>query len=239
MPTGYTAFIENKQCNSAKQFLKLCLRNFGVLCKYKDEPLSLDFEPDFTNENENENFLIKKNEDNLEKYKNELKEFDDLSYDEKLSKIKEGCLKQLNFYKKLYDEGAEINARYDDFIEAIEDWNCSEDFKQIKEFAINQCKISKENLNYYGREIIKYQTLIDNIETAKYVVQCDINKYRNLPQYVIDGYRSVQCEIDKYRNAIITKIESCQDCINRIKGQKASNKEFYDRFIKELEKVEF
>ena len=48
MPTGYTAFIENKQCNSAKQFLKLCLRNFGVLCKYRDEPLSLDFEPDFT-----------------------------------------------------------------------------------------------------------------------------------------------------------------------------------------------
>ena len=43
MPTGYTAFIENKQCNSAKQFLKLCLRNFGVLGKYKDEPLSLDF----------------------------------------------------------------------------------------------------------------------------------------------------------------------------------------------------
>ena len=85
----------------------------------------------------------------------------------------------------------------------------------------------------------KYQTLIDNIETAKYVVQCDINKYRNLPQYVIDGYRSVQCEIDKYRNAIITKIESCQDCINRIKGQKASNKEFYGRFIKELENVEF
>ena len=89
MPTGYTAFIENKQCNSAKQFLKLCLRNFGVLSKYKDEPLSLDFEPDFTDENENENSLIKNNENNLEKYKNELKEFDDLSYDEKLSKIKE------------------------------------------------------------------------------------------------------------------------------------------------------
>ena len=228
MPTGYTAFIENKQCNSAKQFLKLCLRNFGVLYKYKDEPLSLDFEPDFTDENENENFLIKKNEGNLEKCKNELKEFDDLSYDEKASKIKEGCLKKLNFYKKLYDKGVEINARYDDFIEAIEDWNCSKDFKQIKEFAINQCKISKEDLNYYGREIVRYQALIDSIETIKYVPLCDIDKYK-----------SVQCEIDKYRNAIIAKIESCQDCINRIKEQRTSNKEYYDRFIKELENVEF
>lgn len=239
MPTGYTAFIENKQCNSAKQFLKLCLRNFGVLYKYKDEPLSLDFEPDFTDENENENFLIKKNEGNIEKYKNELKEYDDLSYDEKVSKIKEGWLKKLNFYKKLYDEGVEINARYDDFIEAIEDWNCSKDFKQIKEFAINQCKISKENLNYYGEKIIKYQTLIDNIETIKYVVQCDVDKYKNVLQCDIDKYKSVQYEIDECRNAIIAKIESCQDCINRIKEQRTSNKELYDRFIKELENVKF
>ena len=219
MPTGYTAFIENKQCNSAKQFLKLCLRNFGVLCKYRDEPLSLDFEPDFTDENVNS--LINNNENKIEKYKNELKEYDNLSYDEKASKIKEDCLKELNFYTKLYDEGVELNARYDDFIEAIEDWNCSEDFNSIKEFAINQCKISKENLDYYEREIVNYQRLFDKIETSKY---------------------AVQCEIDKHRNAIIANIKSCQDYIERIKEQNSkygSNKEFYDRFIKELENVEF
>ena len=219
MPTGYTAFIENKQCNSAKQFLKLCLRNFGVLCKYRDEPLSLDFEPDFTDENVNS--LINNNENKIEKYKNELKEYDNLSYDEKASKIKEDCLKELNFYTKLYDEGVELNARYDDFIEAIEDWNCSEDFNSIKEFAINQCKISKENLDYYEREIVNYQRLLDKIETCNY---------------------AVQCEIDKYRNAIITDIKNCQDYIERIKEQNSkygSSKEFYDRFIKELENVEF
>lgn len=219
MPTGYTAFIENKQCNSAKQFLKLCLRNFGVLCKYRDEPLSLDFEPDFTDENVNS--LINNNENKIEKYKNELKEYDNLSYDEKASKIKEDCLKELNFYTKLYDEGVELNARYDDFIEAIEDWNCSEDFNSIKEFAINQCKISKENLDYYEREIVNYQRLLDKIETSKY---------------------AVQCEIDKHRNTIIANIKSCQDYIERIKEQNSkygSNKEFYDRFIKELENVEF
>ena len=72
MPTRYTSFIENKQCNSVKQFLKLCLRNFGVLSKYRDEPLSLDFEPDFTDENVNS--FIKSNENKIEKYKKELKE---------------------------------------------------------------------------------------------------------------------------------------------------------------------
>lgn len=219
MPTGYTEFIENKQCNSAKQFLKLCLRNFGIFCKYRDEPLSLDFEPDFTDENVNS--IIKNNENKIEKYNNELKEYDNLSYDEKASKIKEDCLKELNIYKKLYDEGVELNARYDDFIEAIEDWNCSEDFNSIKEFAINQCKISKENLDYYEREIVNYQNLLDKIETSEY---------------------AVQCEIEKHRNKIIENIKFYQDFINRIKEQSSkyeSKKEFYDRFIKELENVEF
>ena len=220
MPTGYTVFIENKQCNSAKQFLKLCLRNFGVLSKYRDEPLSLDFEPDFIDENAN-SLLIKDNENRIEKYKKELEEYDNLSYDYKALKIKEDCLKELNYYIKIYDEGVKLNAKYDDFIEAIEDWNCSEDFELIKEFAINQCKISKENLDYYKEEIVNYKRLLDKIETSKY---------------------TVQCEIDKHRNTIIENIKSCQDYIERIKEQNnkyESKKEFYDRFIKELENVEF
>lgn len=219
MPTRYTEFIENKQCNSVKQFLKLCLRNFGVLSKYRDEPLSLDFEPDFTDENVNS--FIKINENRIEKYKKELKEYDNLSYDEKASKIKEDCLKELNFYKNIYDKSVELNAKYDNFIEAIDSWDCSEDFNSIKEFAINQCEISKENLDYYEKEIIKYQKLLDKIETSKY---------------------EVQCEIDKHRNAIIANIKSCQDYINRIKEQNnkyESNKEFYDRFVKEIENIKF
>lgn len=219
MHTGYTVFIENKQCNSAKQFLKLCLRNFGVLSKYRDEPLSLGFEPDFTDENAN--FLIKDNEKKIEKYKKELKEYDNLSYDEKALKIKEDCLKELNYYIKIYDEGVKLNAKYDDFIEAIDNWDCSEDFNSIKEFSINQCKISKENLDYYKEEIVNYQRLLDKIETSKY---------------------TVQCEIDKHRNTIIENIKSCQDYIERIKEQNnkyESKKEFYDRFIKELENVKF
>ena len=219
MPTRYTEFIENKQCNSVKQFLKLCLRNFGVLSKYRDEPLSLDFEPDFTDENVNS--FIKINENRIEKYKKELKEYDNLSYDEKASKIKEYYLEELNFYKNIYDKGVELNKKYDNFIEAIDSWDCSEDFNSIKEFAINQCEISKENLDYYEKEIIKYQELLDKIETSKY---------------------EVQCEIDKHRNAIIANIKSFQDYINRIKEQNnkyESNKEFYDRFVKEIENIKF
>ena len=219
MPTRYTEFIENKQCNSVKQFLKLCLRNFGVLSKYRDEPLSLDFEPDFTDENVNS--FIKINENRIEKYKKELKEYDNLSYDEKASKIKEYYLEELNFYKNIYDKGVELNAKYDDFIKAIDGWDCSKDFNSIKEFAINQCEISKENLDYYEKEIIKYQELLDKIETSKY---------------------EVQCEIDKHRNAIIANIKSFQDYINRIKEQNnkyESNKEFYDRFVKEIENIKF
>lgn len=197
MNKGYTRFIENKQCNSAKQFLKLCLRSFCVLSEYEDEPISLDFEPDFKYENMNS--LIKDNENKIESYKNELKEYDDLSYDEKVSKIKEDSLKELDYYKKLYDEGAKLNAIYDKFIEAIEDWSCSEDFEPIKEFAIIQCKISKENLDFYESEIANYQRILDCIETGKYY--------------------SIQHEIDKHKDTIIENIKNCQDYVNRIKAQ--------------------
>ena len=220
MNKGYATFIETKQCNSAKQFLKLCLRSFYVLSEYEDEPISLDFEPDFKDENINS--IIEDNENKIESYKNELKEYDNLSYDEKVSKIKEDCLKELDYYTKLYDEGAKLNARYDKFIEAIEDWSCSEDFEPIKEFAIIQCKISKENLDFYESEIANYQRILDCIETGKYY--------------------SIQHEIDKHKDTIIENIKNHQDYINRIKAKYSeygSKKEFYDRFIKELENVKF
>lgn len=143
------------------------------------------------------NSIIKDNENKIESYKNELKECDNLAYDEKVSKIKEDCLKELNYYTKLYDEGAKLNARYDKFIEAIDDWNCSEDFEPIKEFAIIQCKISKENLDFYESKIANYKRILDCIETGKYY--------------------TIQYEIDKYKNTIIENIKSCQDYINRIK----------------------
>ena len=123
--------------------------------------------------------------------------------------------------KNIYDKSVELNKKYDNFIEAIDSWDCSEDFNSIKEFAINQCEISKENLDYYEKEIIKYQKLLDKIETSKY---------------------EVQCEIDKHRNTIIANIKSFQDYINRIKEQNnkyESNKEFYDRFVKEIENIKF
>lgn len=220
MNKGYTTFIENKQCNSAKQFLKLCLRSFCVLSEYEDEPIYLDFEPDFKDENVNS--IIKDNENKIESYKNELKEYDNLAYDEKVSKIKEDCLKELNYYTKLHDEGAKLNTRYDKFIEAIDDWNCSEDFEPIKEFAIIQCKISKENLDFYKSKIANYKRILNCIETGKYY--------------------TIQYEIDKYKDTIIENIKSCQDYIVRIKAQyeeHGSKKEFYNRFIKEVENVKF
>lgn len=40
--TAYTKFIEDGTVTTAKDFLKLCSRNFGVYAVSKDEPLSPD-----------------------------------------------------------------------------------------------------------------------------------------------------------------------------------------------------
>ena len=50
MPTGYTAYIEDGDITTGKEFLKLCTRAFGIAIDLKDEPLSVPtpthFEPD-------------------------------------------------------------------------------------------------------------------------------------------------------------------------------------------------
>lgn len=49
MPTGYTAYIEDGSITTGKEFLMLCLRNFGISIDIRDEPLSVPtpthFEP--------------------------------------------------------------------------------------------------------------------------------------------------------------------------------------------------
>lgn len=41
MPTGYTAFIEDGDITTGKEFLLLCLRNFGIAIDVRDEPLTV------------------------------------------------------------------------------------------------------------------------------------------------------------------------------------------------------
>lgn len=41
MPTGYTAFIEDGDITTSKEFLLLCLRNFGIAIDVRDEPLTV------------------------------------------------------------------------------------------------------------------------------------------------------------------------------------------------------
>lgn len=49
MPTGYTAFIEDGNITTGKEFLLLCSRAFGIAMEIRDEPLSVPtpttFEP--------------------------------------------------------------------------------------------------------------------------------------------------------------------------------------------------
>ena len=93
--------------------------------------------------------------------------------------------------------------------------------KPIEEVA-SKLFIDKENLDFYESEIANYQRILDCIETGKYY--------------------SIQHEIDKHKDTIIENIKNHQDYINRIKAKYSeygSKKEFYDRFIKELENVKF
>ncbi len=75
MPTGYTSFIENGKVRTAKQFLHLCLRAFGVCINMRDD--SLEVKDDYTKD------LLKGFQEDIDYHKKRLK-----IAEKKLSEIK-------------------------------------------------------------------------------------------------------------------------------------------------------
>ena len=154
MPTGYTSFIENGKVRTAKQFLHLCLRAFGVCINMRDD--SLEVKDDYTKD------LLKGFQEDIDYHKKRLK-----IAEKKLSEIKsiseeELCEKYIKETKeKIKDlqkgQTDEFN-KYGDYLrirESINNWNCNPEFQNVKDFALNQINISMHKSSYYEEELAK------------------------------------------------------------------------------------
>lgn len=152
MPTGYTCFIENGKVRTAKQFLHLCLRAFGVCINMKDNSLKLT--DDYTKD------LLKGFQYDIDYHKKRLK-----IAEKKLSEIKniseeELCEKYINETKeKIKDlqrgQTDEFN-KYGDYLrirESINNWDCDPKFQNVKDFALEQIRISIPNGSYYEEKL--------------------------------------------------------------------------------------
>ena len=169
MPTGYTQQIIDGTVKTPKEFLHLCLRNFGVCISMRDMPL--DSQGDYT--------------ESIKKY-----------------------------YQERTDKAKKQNAQYQSFYDVIKNWDCSEEFSNIKKFALDQIDISKEAEDYYTDELSK------EMLTKEEFISNSKSKYEE------DLLNQTKWDIDYHQ-------EQLDDITKRMSNVLA----FYERFKKEIEKL--
>ena len=152
MPTGYTSFIENGKVKSAKQFLHLCLRAFGVCTDMRDSSLEVkdDYTKDILNGSQQD---IDYHKELLERAEQRLSEIKSLSEEElRVRDIKETKKRIKDLQKCQTHEFS----KYGDYLrirESIRDWDCDPEFQKVKDFALDQIDISIPDDSYYEEKL--------------------------------------------------------------------------------------
>lgn len=148
MPTGYTAFIEDGDITTGREFLLLCSRNFGVAIDVRDEPLSVPtptkFEPDP---------YYKKS------YEDAIKEFEEaktLTFDTAKLRMRSEYEKKIKRAREIATKMTEMNQRYQKVRREVESWiPPTDDHIGIKRFALEQIdmcvKQNNDMFEYYQK----------------------------------------------------------------------------------------
>ena len=213
MTTGYTQQIIDGTVKTPKEFLHLCLRNFGVCISMRDE--SFNIQGDYTE------YIKKYYQDTigylnkaLENAKKEYARISNLSDDDLYEMYVKKFTDDKNYYQKRTDVTKKQNAKYQSFYDAIKNWDCSEEFSNIKKFALDQIDISKEDEDYYADELSK------KMLTKEEFISGGKNEYEeNLLKNAISDISYHQKELD-------TEIKTMNNVLA-----------FYESFRKEIEKL--
>ena len=213
MPTGYTQQIIDGTVKTPKEFLHLCLRNFGVCISMRDE--SFNIQGDYTE------YIKKYYQDTigylnkaLENAKKEYARISNLSDDDLYEMYVKKFTDDKNYYQKRTDVTKKQNAKYQSFYDAIKNWDCSEEFNNIKKFALDQIDISKDDEDFYKDELTK------KMLTKKEFIS--IGKY----EYKENLLKNAEEDVNYNQE----RLDSITKDMN---GALA----FYERFKKEIEKL--
>ena len=154
MPTGYTQMIIDGKVKSPKDFLHLCLRNFGVCICMRDDEFKVeeDYTPKIMEFYQHDVDYHKKN---LQSAEEQMEKIQKLTDDELYQMYTTQYDKDKQYYEEAIKRDTEHNAKFDQFSEAIKNWECSPEYNNIKAFALDQLKISKENVDYWEEELSK------------------------------------------------------------------------------------
>lgn len=164
MPTGYTAYIEDGDITTGKEFLKLCTRAFGIAIDLKDEPLSVPtpthFEPD--------TYYKERYEKALEK----LNKVNNLTFDEAKIQMKAAYERRISDYKSCAEKEVAMNQKYAKVRKEVEEWiPPSEEHQSLKKFALEQIDMCITKQKYIDEYLEKSKEAFDDSDEAveKYI----------------------------------------------------------------------
>ena len=213
MPTGYTQQIIDGKIKTPKEFLHLCLRNFGICVGMRDVPF--EAQVDYTE------FIKKYYQDSIDYHakalnyaKEEYEKVSKLSDDELYEMYVKKFTDNRDYYQKRTDVTKKQNAKYQTFYDAIKNWDCSEEFSNIKKFALDQIDISKEAENYYKDELSK------KMLTKKEFIS--VGKY----EYKENLLKNAEEDVNYNQERLDSITKNMNDALA-----------FYERFKKEIEKL--
>lgn len=215
---SYAAFIKQGKITNARDFMKLCLRNFGIMQELYQDPLSLEsvlsknFDVETNGSYQRYVKFLNYEYESLKKYIHQ--KDDKESYDIAFTEFVAGIGKSIAGYKKAMAERTKENEMYEKYIEKIQKWNCSPQYENIKKFAIEQCTNALNDVSFYEREIKRYEEQLVN------------------PKDSFDKYLQTMIEVTK--QSIDMYAKSLYDCVESLKERK----EFFDGFMNELNKMD-
>lgn len=169
MPTGYTAYIQDGNITTGKDFLKLCLRNFGIAINMRDEPLSKPVPTQFESDP-----YYKKDYEKTVETRNKYRQ---MTFEEAKEKLIEKHKKDIESARKSLDEFIAEDERYMKVRNEIEKWiPPTSEHENVKKFALNQIDISlnTDMREYCNKELNKD---LDISDEAVHLYMNEINEF--------------------------------------------------------------
>ncbi len=202
--TGFTCQLLDGRVKTATDFLKLCLRNFCIMYRFRDEKLSPDIPKEIPKDMYHTNELGKA----VAKL-DELRKLTDAEWADRLAKDIAKAKAEAEESEK---ERIAAIETLKPFRDAIAKWDCDEEYKSVKDFALSQID----------------ETMPKEPTAAKYYMELvKLFEGQTVEEYKKDRIELAEREIQLHTEG---KEREEKDC--------ASANKYLSGFWKELEKLE-
>ena len=156
MPTGYTANIIDKEDYTFKDFAQQCARAFGACSHMRDAPMDA---PLYARPEGSDNSAVKRYQRYLDNQNLEIEKLTEMSDPGREAygsrKIAEGIKDSTENLERCRAE----NAKYEAMAAEVLIWSPpTEDHRGLKDFMLEQLKVSKSDMSsYYEKSIADYE----------------------------------------------------------------------------------